>query len=55
LALRSLVAESFADAILLEPSIEGAPAHAELFCREPDVAAVAREDLFDEHAFGLLE
>ena len=36
------------DAILLQPAVEGAAAHAELLRRQPDVAAVARQDLLDE-------
>ena len=45
----------FTDAILLQPPIERAAAHAELLRRQADVAAVARQDLFDEDALGILE
>ena len=44
-----------ADAILLQPAIERAPAHAELLRREADVAIVPRQHLFDEHPLGFLE
>ena len=45
----------FTDAILLQAPVECAAAHAELLRREPDVAAVPRQDLLDEDALGLLE
>src|SRR6185503_9527041 len=43
------------DAILLQPPVERAAAHAELLCREADIAIVARQDLFDEHALRFLQ
>src|SRR3954454_5611984 len=45
----------FTDAILLQAAIQRTAAHAELLRRESNVSAVAREDLFDEDAFGILE
>ena len=45
----------FADAILLQPPVERAPAHAELLGREAHVAIVPRQDLFDEHPLRFLE
>src|SRR4029079_18084738 len=43
------------DAILLQPPVERAAAHAELLCREADIAIVARQDLFDAHALRFLQ
>src|SRR5690349_1537334 len=43
------------DAILLQPAIERAAAHAELLRGETHVPVVTREYFFDEHALGILE
>ena len=43
------------DTILLQATIEGAPAHAQLLCRQPDITVVPGQDFLDEHAFGFLE
>src|SRR5215213_7765610 len=53
--LQWIFARLFADAILLEPAIERAAAHAELLRREADVAIVPRQHLFDEYALGFFE
>jgi hypothetical protein len=42
-------------AILLQPAVEGAPAHAKLFGGEADIAAVTGQHLFNEDALGFFE
>src|SRR6476659_9825668 len=49
------LSQLFTDAILLQAPIQGAAAHPELLRCEPDIPAVAGEDLFDEDPFGILE
>src|SRR3954470_15182675 len=51
----TLAERLFADAILLQPAIEGAAAHAELFGGEADVAVVARQHFLDEDTLRFLE
>src|SRR5688572_7131263 len=49
------LARLFPDAIVLQPPIERAAAHAELLRRQADIAAMLREHLLDEDPFGILE
>src|SRR6187401_3115541 len=53
--LQWIFARLLADAILLQPAVERAAAHAELLRREADIAIVPRQHLFDEDPFRFLE